>query len=100
MATHQVAVVQAGSRVFDTRGTLDQMERLCREAAQTGARLIVFPEAYVGGYPKGLDFGARVGTRTVGGRNDFLRYWQSAIDVCDVEVTRMGKFAEQAQAYL
>ncbi|MCH8620249.1 carbon-nitrogen hydrolase family protein [Undibacterium sp. TS12] len=100
MAKHKVAVVQAGSRVFDTPGTLDRMEVLCHEASQTGATLIVFPEAYVGGYPKGLDFGACVGMRTASGRNDFLRYWQSAIDVPGPEVQRIGEFAAQAQAYL
>ncbi|MFL9873626.1 carbon-nitrogen hydrolase family protein [Paraburkholderia megapolitana] len=100
MGKYQVAVVQAGSRVFDTAATLDRMEARCREAAQTGAQLIVFPEAYVGGYPKGLDFGARVGMRSAEGRNDFLRYWQSAIEVPGPEVARIGTFAKQAQAYL
>lgn len=100
MAKHQVAVVQAGSRLFDTRGTLESMGTLCREAAQRGARLIVFPEAYIGGYPKGLDFGARVGTRSAEGRNDFLRYWQSAIDVPGPEVRQIGRFAAEANAWL
>ena len=63
MAKHPVAVVQAGSRLFDTPATLDEMDRHCREASHDNARLIVFPEAYIGGYPKGLDFGARVGRK-------------------------------------
>lgn len=100
MAKHPVAVVQAGSRLFDTPATLDEMGRHCREAAQGGARLIVFPEAYIGGYPKGLDFGARVGSRTAAGRNDFLRYHQSAIEVPGAEVGQLGKFAKTAHAWL
>jgi len=32
------------------------------QVAAAGARLIVFPEAFLGGYPNGFDFGARVGT--------------------------------------
>jgi nitrilase len=100
MAKHQVAVVQAGSRLFDTQGTLDRMGALCREATQRGARLIVFPEAYIGGYPKGLDFGARVGTRTANGRNDFLRYQRSAIEVPGPEVTQIGQYAQEANAWL
>lgn len=100
MAKHQVAVVQAGSLLFDTQGTLDRMGALCREAAQRGARLIVFPEAYIGGYPKGLDFGARVGTRTASGRNDFLRYLQSAIEVPGPEVRQISQFAQETNAWM
>lgn len=100
MSIHQVAVVQAGSSMFDTPRTLDRMRSLCHEAAGTGAQLIVFPEAFVGGYPKGLDFGARVGMRTMAGRNDFVRYWQSAIEVPGPEVARIGSFAKEAGAYL
>ncbi|RDU98081.1 nitrilase-related carbon-nitrogen hydrolase [Trinickia dinghuensis] len=100
MRTHRVAVVQTGSRLFDTPATLQRMEQRVDEASEQGARLIVFPEAYIGGYPKGLDFGARVGSRSAAGRDDFLRYWQSAIDVPGPEVVRMGEMARRAQAWL
>ena len=100
MAKHQVAVVQAGSRLFDTPATLDEMGRHCREASRTGARLMVFPEAYIGGYPKGLDFGARVGSRTADGRNDFVRYQRSAIEVPGAEVGQIAKFAKTAHAWV
>jgi nitrilase len=63
-------------------------------------RLAVFPEAYVGGYPKGLDFGARVGSRTSAGRDDFLRYWESAVDVSGPEVRRIGSFAAEMRCHL
>ena len=60
----RVAVVQAGSVLFDTPATLEKLRYLATEAAAQGARLAVFPEAFVGGYPKGIDFGARVGSRS------------------------------------
>ncbi|WP_116136840.1 nitrilase-related carbon-nitrogen hydrolase [Trinickia diaoshuihuensis] len=100
MAKQRVAVVQSGSRMFDTAATLARMEQLTDAAAVQGARLIVFPEAYVGGYPKGLDFGARVGSRSLAGRDDYLRYWRAAIDVPGPEVTRMGEMARRALAWL
>lgn len=100
MTARKVAVVQAGSCVFDTPRTLDRMETLCREAQQQGAELVVFPEAYVGGYPKGLDFGARVGSRTPAGRDDFRRYWASAVEVPGPEVTRIGGFAAEMGVHL
>ncbi len=96
----RVAVVQAGSSLFDLPRTLDRMEALCDRAAQQGAELVVFPEAYVGGYPKGLDFGARVGTRSAAGRQDYARYWQSAITVPGPECRRIGSFAARMRAHL
>ncbi|MGW9820239.1 protein of unknown function [Methylorubrum extorquens] len=75
------AIVPAGSILFDTARTLDKLADLASDAAAHGADLAVFPEAFVGGYPKGLDFGATVGSRTPVGRDDFLRYHAGAIDV-------------------
>ena len=77
----KVAVVQAAPVLFDTPATIERLVRLADEAAAGGAALVVFPEAYIGGYPKGLDFGARLGTRTPEGREDFRRYFESAIDI-------------------
>ena len=79
MRQHHVAVVQAGTSLFDLPRTLERMEAHCQAAKRQGVELAVFPEAYIGGYPKGLDFGARIGTRTPAGRDDYLRYWRSAI---------------------
>jgi len=100
MTQHRVAVVQAGSSLFDTSRTLERMEALCEAAAREGVELAVFPEGYVGGYPKGLDFGARIGSRTAAGRSDFLRYWQSAIDVPGPETASIGSFAARMKAHL
>lgn len=100
MSQHRVAVIQAGSSLFDTPRTLDRMEALCLSAADDGVELAVFPEAYIGGYPKGLDFGARVGTRSAAGREDYLRYWQAAIDVPGPECARVGSFAARMRAHL
>lgn len=100
MTTHRIAVVQAGSTLFDTAATLDRMAAHVDALAAQQVQLAVFPEAYVGGYPKGLDFGARVGSRTPAGRDDFARYWQSAIIVPGPETDRIGAMAAAAHATL
>ena len=100
MPSIRVAVVQAGSILFDTEETLAKAERLTAEAAGQGARLIVFPEAFLGGYPKGLDFGARVGSRTPEGRKQFRRYFESAIDVPGAVTERLGEAARAHQVWL
>jgi nitrilase len=46
----KVAVVQAGSVLFDTAATVEKLKRLVAEA--NGAKLILFPEAFIGGYPR------------------------------------------------
>lgn len=51
------------------------------EAAGYGSQLVVFPEAFVGGYPRGSSFGAAIGNRTPKGREDFRKYHASAINV-------------------
>ena len=89
----RVAVVQAAPVAFETGPTLDRVDDLCGRAAADGARLVVFPEAFVGGYPKGLDFGARVGRRTAEGREWFGRYHAGAIDVPGPAVDRLAAVA-------
>lgn len=100
MSSHRVAVVQAGSTLFDTPRTLDRMQAWCERVQATGAELAVFPEAYVGGYPKGLDFGCRVGSRSPEGRADFERYWNAAIEVPGPETARIGAFAAEMRCHL
>lgn len=94
------AVVQAAPVVFDTARTLEKLRDLTSDAAATGAKLAVFPESFVSAYPKGLDFGARIGMRAPEGREDFRRYWESSIDVPGPETEIIGQAAEAAGLYL
>lgn len=79
--TVRTAVVQSGTVLYDTPRTLEKMADLASDAARQGAELIVFPEAFVGGYPAGIDFGTRVGSRSEAGREEFRRYFESAISL-------------------
>jgi nitrilase len=54
----RAAVVQAAPVIFDTPRTIAKLVDLTEHAAAQRAEIVVFPEAFVGGYPKGLDFGA------------------------------------------
>jgi nitrilase len=70
----KVAAAQVGLVLFDVPSTLAKLDHICRQAAEAGVRLLVFPEALLGGYPKGADFGAKVGSRSDPGRDLFRRY--------------------------
>ncbi len=90
-----VAVVQAGSVLFDSAAATEKVCRLTREAAAGGARLILFPEAMIGGYPRGLGFGITVGNRTPEGRQLWQRYWDGAIDVPGPSVAAIGEVCRE-----
>jgi len=94
------AVVQAAPAPFDSARTLEKLEALAADAARQGAELAVFPEAFVSGYPKGMDFGAVVGRRTREGRDHFRRYFDSAIEAPGPEVERIAKVAREHRLHL
>jgi nitrilase len=96
----KVAVAQVGSVLFNTPLTLNRVEALCREAATTDARLLVFPEALLGGYPKGMTFGATVGNRTDAGREHFRRYAMSAIQCPGSETETLAAWAKDFNLHI
>jgi nitrilase len=80
------AVVQMASVPSDSTATAEKAATRLREAAGNGALLVVFPEALIGGYPKGASFGAPIGMRKPEGREAFARYHAAAIDLDGPEV--------------
>jgi nitrilase len=93
-------VVQAASVGFDRERTLAKLEDLAADAARMGARLAVFPEAFVGGYPRGFTFGTVFGDRSPEGRDVYRRYWESAIDVPGPDVDRLAGIARSTGLHL
>lgn len=95
-----VAVVQASPVANDLRRTLDKVAEFTAEAAAKGARLVLFPEAFIGGYPRGMGFGTTVGNRSPEGRDQYRRYWEQATQVPGEEVDRLGEIAARNGVYL
>ena len=96
----KTAVVQAAPVLFDREATIEKTCGLTREAAAQGARLILFPEAFIPAYPRGFSFGVTVGNRTPEGRRLWQRYWENAVDVPSRATEQLGEAAQQANAYL
>ena len=96
----QVAVIQAASVPFDSDACVDKAVRLIGEAAATGAKVILFPEAFVGGYPKGLSYGLVVGARDPAGREEFRIYFDAAIEVPGSQTQRLGEAAAEHGTYV
>lgn len=99
-ASVRAAVVQAASVPFHTDACVDKAVRLTAEAAATGARVILFPEAFIAGYPKGLNYGLVVGARDAAGREEFRLYLESAITVPGPETLRLGEAAAASRSYV
>ncbi|KAK4083385.1 hypothetical protein Purlil1_10622 [Purpureocillium lilacinum] len=65
--------------------TLSRLEALARRAASppTAADLLLLPEAFIGGYPRGSAFGCVIGDRSAAGRDEYARYYDDAVDLGD-----------------
>jgi nitrilase len=92
--------VQAAPVLFDQAATVEKVVKLTAKAREGGADLVLFPEAYVGGYPWGLAFGTVVGGRTPEGRRTWARYRATAVEVPGPATARLGEAAQAAGVHL
>ncbi|CCF00972.1 putative nitrilase (plasmid) [Sinorhizobium fredii HH103] len=100
MTKFRAAVVQAAPVPNDVEATIEKTINLIREAAARGANVAVFPEAFIGGYPKGANFNIHIGARTPEGRQEFADYRAGAIAVPGSETEQLAQAAHEAGLYL
>ena len=98
--TFVAAVVQDSSVFLDREASVRKTITLARQAAAQGARLVLFPEAFISGYPRGLSFGAMVGSRSAEGRKLYRRYVESAITIPGPEASLLAATAAELGIYL
>ena len=91
-------MVQAGAIPVHTEACIDKAIRLTGDA--TGAKVVLFPEAFVVGYPKGMNYGLVVGARDPVGREEFRVYLDAAVEVPGPHTDRLGEAAAANGIYL
>ena len=96
----KAAVVQAAPVLFNREATVEKACQLVVEAAARGAKLVLLPEAFIPCYPRGLSFGAVVGSRTPEGRLTWERYWANSVGVPGPDTDALGEAAREAGVYL
>ena len=92
--------MQAAPVLFDREATVEKACGLIEQAAAQGARFILFPEAYIPAYPRGLAFGTVVGSRSPVGRSVWQHYWENAVAVPGPTTKKLGEVAKKTNVYL
>lgn len=98
--TCKLAVVQAAPVMFDKTACIEKAIKLINECTANGAELIVFPELFIPGYPYGMTFGFRVGSRNADGRKDWKAYYDNSILANGPEMQQLIEKAKEQGIYL
>lgn len=96
----KVALIQDGPVLFDKEASFQKLEQLTEIYANQGCELIVFPETFIPGYPRGFTFGAKVGSRTDEGRAQYQNYYNSCVDLQGEDLDRLEQLSEKLGVYL
>ena len=96
----KVCLIQDSPIFFDKEKTIIKVEELTRKYAKKGCELIVFPESFIPGYPRGFSFGAKIGSRTSEGRNLYSEYYKNSIDIQSDDLKRLERLAKLNNVYL
>ncbi|KAM0548106.1 hypothetical protein ACHAPJ_010026 [Fusarium lateritium] len=66
-----------------TPATIALIDTIAQRAASSNIDILLLPEAFIGGYPRGSSFGCQIGDRSAAGRDEFARYFDQAVDLGD-----------------
>lgn len=95
----RVAVAQAASVLFDRDRSTAKAATLIHKTGGLAARLVLLPEAFIPGYPRGLTFGMAVGSRSKQGRALWQIYWENAVDIPGPVTEVLGTAAREAGVF-
>ena len=95
--TVRVAAIQATPQILDAEGTIEKAVGLLREVAAQGAKLAVFPEAFVSLYPSGA---WAAGAASFTGWDELWeRLWASSIEIPGPLVARLAEVCAELDVH-
>jgi len=94
------ACVQVEPMIFDRDRTIEKLAVLAAEAAGSGARLVVFPEAFVPAYPSSIWAKALAGWAEEGAKEAFALFAREAVEVPGPAERRLGEIARENEVWL
>jgi len=96
----RVSLIQSSPVLFNRAETIKKVESLALQAAKENTDLILFPEAFIPAYPRGLTFGTKIGSRSEQGRAAWAKYTENSVAVPSPSTDLLAKIAEKAGSYL
>ena len=96
----KVGVIQATPALFDLERSVALVIDWIERTARQGCQLVLFPESFIPGYPRGLAFDAVVGRRTEKGRETWLDYWAHSLEADSPQTARIGEAVRKAGLFV
>jgi nitrilase len=91
----KVACIQAEPVILNREATLDKMAAIAAEAAGEGAKLLVYPEAFLPAYPSSIWARALAGWAAEGAKEAFALLARESVAVPGPAGERMGAIARE-----
>src|SRR6059058_2445142 len=95
-----VACVQAEPVILDRDATIEKLARLAAEAAGNGAKLLVFPEAFIPAYPSSVWARALAGWAEPGAKEAFAVLARESLEIPGEAADRLAEIAREHEVWL
>jgi nitrilase len=96
----EVACVQAEPVILDRDATIEKLAALAAEAAGAGAKLLVFPEAFIPAYPSSVWARAFAGWDEPGAQEAFALLARESLEIPSEAAARLGQIAREHEVWL
>jgi nitrilase len=96
----KVACVQAEPVVLDREATIDKLAALATQAAREGARLVVFPEAFIPAYPSSVWVRVLASWAAPGAKEAFALLARESLEIPGPAADRLGDIAREHGVWL
>jgi nitrilase len=95
-----VACVQAEPVILDRDATIEKLAAIAGEASGNGAKLLVFPEAFIPAYPSSVWARALAGWAEPGAKEAFALLARESLEIPGEAADRLGEIAREHEVWI